>query len=166
VARLPAVPDDQILLPINLFRAMGHAPEVARRYSGLGGAFLFNGTLDPRCRELVINAMAVKLDAPYEWSHHVGMGRAAGVTDDELRAVREGKLDALGDMERACVEYAYRVEDRAVTGADVDGLRGAGLSDEQIAELTLLAGFYGMTARFLTALDVSLDEGHQGFEAP
>lgn len=152
--------------PFNIFRTLANAPQVLKGFGDLGGRLLFRGTLDQRVRELVINAVSCKLDAVYEWSHHVGMARAAGVTDDELRAVREGKLEALDGVERACVEFAHKVDDRTVSDADVDGLRAHGLSDGQIVELAVLAAFYGMTARFLLALDVEIDEGNPDFSQP
>jgi alkylhydroperoxidase family enzyme len=40
------------------------------------------------------------------------------------------------------------------------------LSDEQIVELTVLAGFYGMTARYLLALGVEIDQGNPDFSVP
>jgi alkylhydroperoxidase family enzyme len=150
----------------NIFRAMANAPQVLKGYADLGGRLLMRGTLDPRLREFVINAISVKAGCAYEWSHHLGMGRQAGMTDDDLRALRDGKLEALGDTERLYVTYAHKVDDAAVTDADVDALRDAGLTDEQIVELTVLAGFYGMTARALLALDVEIDEGNPGFEEP
>lgn len=166
MARIPDVPDERSILPVNIFRAMSNAHEVARRYSALGGTLLFKGSLPAKARELVIDAISVKLDCPYEWSHHAPMALDAGAGVDELRALREGRLDALEPYDRACVEYAFKVDDREVADADVAALREAGLSDEQVTELTMLAGFYGMTARFLLAMDVRIDEGHHGFDRP
>ena len=167
MARVPYVDVPEGALPFNIFRAFANAPEVAKGYSSLGGRLLFSGTLEPKIRELVINAISVKLDCAYEWSHHVGMGRDAGITDDELRSLRDGGWDQkLAPLERLCVAYAYKVDDRTVTDADTTELRGAGLSDEQVVELSVLAGFYGMTARVLLALDVGIDEGNPGFDVP
>lgn len=152
--------------PFNIFRVLANAPQVLKGFGDLGGRLLARGTLDARVREIVINAVSCKLQAVYEWSHHVGMARGAGVTDDELRAVRDGRLEALGDLERTCVEFAHNVDDRSVKEADVGALRGLGLGDEQIVELAVLAGFYGMAARVLLALDVEIDEGNPDFSEP
>ena len=150
----------------NIFKSMAHNHHVQKGYGDLGGRLLYRGTLDPRLREIVINAISVKTGCASEWSHHVGIGRQAGMTDDELRAIRDGALGELGDTERLYIDYAHKVEDMQVTDDDVAKLRSAGLSDEQIVELTVLAGFYGMTARYLLALDVAIDEGNAGFDVP
>lgn len=157
---MPRVPYTEAEIPINIFRVFGHVPKLAEAYSKLGGRLLARGSLDPKLRELVINAIAVHLDAPYEWSHHAKMALDTGATTSELEALRDGKDDALAPLERAAVAYARKVDDRTVADGDVEELRGLGLDDERIVELTLLAGFYGMTARFLLAMDVEIDEGN------
>lgn len=146
----------------NIFRVLSHQPEVLRGFMSLGGRLLQRGLLDPRVRELVICAVAVNLGCDYEWSHHVRAARDEGVTDDELRAVRGRKVETLGEAERTAIRYALAVESKAVTDADVDELRRLGLSDPQIVELTILAGFYGMTARLLISMDVAIDQGFEG----
>jgi alkylhydroperoxidase family enzyme len=93
------------------------------------------------------------------------MGRDVGIAEGELRAILTGNHHELGPLERTCVEYALKVEANAVTGADVEALREAGVDDAGIVELTVLAGYYGMTARYLLALDVDLDEGKRGFDS-
>lgn len=147
-------------LPANIFKVFAHRPNLAEAYQKLGGRLLARGVLDPKLRELVIDAVAVHLDAPYEWSHHAQMALDAGATREELEAVRDGRDDALDPLSRTAVAYARKVDDRSVTSSDVDALRDAGLDDASIVELTLLAGFYGMTARFLLAMDVEIDEGN------
>lgn len=166
---MPRVPLHEEDLPVayNIFRAMGHAPTVTKGFSSMGSRLLTQSDLDVRIRELVINAVSLKLNAPYEWSHHAKWLLDSGGTIDELGALKSGDLSSFGPLERTCLEYAYKVEDNSVTDADVEGLRNNGLTDRQIVELTVLAGFYGMTARFLNAMDVQTDDGNpDGFSLP
>ncbi len=154
-------------LPANIFRVMAHAPEVERGYLSLGGRLLGETALDPKLRELVICGIAVQLNAAYEWGHHAKQALEAGATPEELEGIRSGDLTTLGPLERDCVAYARKVDDRMVTDADIDRLRELGLDSRRITELTVLAGFYGMTARFLLAMDVEPDEGTvTDFEMP
>jgi 4-carboxymuconolactone decarboxylase len=159
---MPRVPKVEENLPIefNIFRAMAHSEAVTKGFSSLGGRLLTQTKLDPKVREAVINAISFKLDAPYEWSHHAKMAMDVGATTEDLEAIRAKSFDKLAPSERAAVEYAYKVEDNSVTDGDVDALRNAGFDDEQIVELTVLAGFYGMTARFLNAMGVQVDDGN------
>ena len=166
VARIPFT-DPGKNLGVNIFRVMAHAPEAARGFSSCGSRLLGETKLDDKLRELVIDAISVKLDCPYEWSHHGKWALDVGATPDELEALKTKSYDALGPRERAVVEYAMKVEDNAVTQGDIDGLKDAGFDDQEIVEITLVAGFYGMTARFLNAMDVEYDEGNpQDFAIP
>jgi uncharacterized peroxidase-related enzyme len=166
MARLPFT-DPGRNLNVNIFRVLAHAPEAARGFSSCGSRLLGETKLEPKLRELVIDAISVKLNSPYEWSHHAKWALDVGATPDELEALKSGNHDSLGPLERAVVEYAIKVEDNTVTQDDIDGLKTAGFDEQQIVELTLVAGFYGMTARFLNAMDVEYDEGNpQDFAIP
>lgn len=166
MARLPYT-DPGKNLGVNIFRVMSHAPEAARGFSSCGSRLLGETKLDTKLRELVINAISVELDCPYEWSHHGKWALDVGATPVELEALKSRDLTALGPLERTVVEYALKVEANDVTDADIESLRAAGLDDQEIVEVTLVAGFYGMTARFLNAMDVDYDEGNpQGFALP
>ena len=158
MARLPYTdPGDQ--LPLNIFRLMNHAPKLARSFSEFGGRILARTELDDKLRELAINAISVQLNCPYEWSHHAKWALDVGATVGDLEALKARDHSRLGPLERACVTYALKVDANEVTDADVEELRGAGLSPQEIVELTLAAGFYGLTARFLNAMSTDLDEG-------
>jgi uncharacterized peroxidase-related enzyme len=166
VARLPDT-DPGKNLAVNIFRVMSHAPEAARGFSSCGSRLLGETKLDDKLRELVINAISVELNCPYEWSHHGKWALDVGATAEELEALKAGDLDRLGPTERAVVDYALKVEANEVTDPDIEALRAVGLDDQEIVELTLVAGFYGMTARFLNAMDVEYDEGNpQNFDIP
>ncbi len=166
MARLPLT-DPGKNLGVNIFRVMAHAPEAARGFSSCGSRLLGETKLDDKLRELVIDAISVKLDCPYEWSHHGKWALDVGATPEELEALKTRDHDALGPRERLVVEYANKVEDNAVTQAHIDALEQAGFDEQEIVELTLVAGFYGMTARFINAMDVEYDEGNpQDFALP
>ena len=166
MARLPFT-DPGRNLAVNIFRVLAHAPEAARGFSSCGSRLLGETKLEPKLRELVIDAISVKLNSPYEWSHHAKWALDVGATAVELEALKSGDYSNLGPLERAVVEYALKVEDNTVTQADIDGLLAAGFDEQQIVEITLVAGFYGMTARFLNAMDVEYDDGNpQDFAIP
>ena len=156
MARIPFT-DPGKNLAVNIFKVMNNAPAAAKGFSSLGSRILGETSVDPKLRELVIDAISVKLDCPYEWSHHAKWALDVGATTDELEALKANDLSKLGPLERACVSFAQKVDDNAVADADIEELREQGLNDQHIVELTLTAGFYGMTARFLNAMDVEYD---------
>src|SRR5690606_15343752 len=79
---------------MNLFSTLSRHPKLLKRWSAFGGFLLYGGTLPERDREVVILRTSVLTGADYEWGHHVPIGRRAGLTDDEMRAIAELALDA------------------------------------------------------------------------
>ncbi|MEX2393996.1 MAG: carboxymuconolactone decarboxylase family protein [Actinomycetota bacterium] len=166
MARLPFT-DPGSNLAVNIFRVMNNAPLMAKGFSSLGSRILGQSEVDPKLRELVIDAISVKLNCPYEWSHHAKWALDVGATASELEALKTNDLDALGPLERLVVSYAQKVDDSTVSDDDITELQEGGLSDQHIIELTITAGFYGMTARFLNAMAVEYDaDVPEEFEVP
>src|SRR6266849_178495 len=106
MARLPYLeqsdlaPEFQDLLArnINLFRALAHSPRGARAFSDLGAFIRRKSALDPRLREMAILQVGYLARSPYEYSHHIKIGRDFGVCDDDVRAMiaeTAGKTSAL-----------------------------------------------------------------------
>src|SRR4029079_11027618 len=89
--RVPRLPDaDHGELPaFNIFRQLNHAPKVAGAYARMGGMLLARADLDPKLRELVINAISLALDCDYEWSHHGKWALDVGNTPDDLQALKD-----------------------------------------------------------------------------
>src|SRR5436190_19578052 len=98
---LPPEHQDILARPIALNRAMANSPNAAKAMTGLAMYIRHHSKLDPRLRELAILQVGYLARSPYEYSHHVKLGREAGVTDDDIRAINEEtagrptKLDAL-----------------------------------------------------------------------
>ena len=98
---LPPEHQDILARPIALNRAMANSPNAARAMTGLAMYIRHKSKLDPRLRELAILQVGYLAKSPYEYSHHVKLGREFGVTDDEIRAIgdetagRPTKLDTL-----------------------------------------------------------------------
>jgi alkylhydroperoxidase family enzyme len=143
---------------LNLFRSMGHVPRAMQAYMRYGTALWNAGDLSTRERELAILAVARTRRARYEWHQHVEVGRAAGITADELDAVARGDDCPFPEREQAIMRYASAVATRAVT----DPLFEAAVDvtdTETVVGLTMLAGHYVMTAQILDALSVPIDDG-------
>src|ERR1700751_1111734 len=98
---LPPEHQDILARPIALNRAMANSPNAARAMTHLAMYIRHKSKLDPRLRELAILQVGYLAKSPYEYSHHVKIGREFGVTDDEIRAIgeetagRPTKLDTL-----------------------------------------------------------------------
>ena len=109
--------------------------------------------------------MAWRCAAAYEWGQHVAIARQAGLTDAEILAVADRPDDDAftWSSEEATLLAAV---DQLQTDHVIDDARWAELcavcTDEQLIELTLLAGHYAMLAGALNSFGVELDGDQPG----
>ncbi len=154
--------DEDVLGELNLFRAMGHVPRAMQAYMRLGTALWNAGDLSTRERELAILAVARAERSRYEWHQHVDIGQAAGVTVEELRHIARGDDTPFPEREQAVMRYAEAVARGTVTGPLFAAAREV-TDTETVVGLTMLAGHYLLTARFLDALAVPVDDPFVGW---
>lgn len=74
----------------NLLATLARHPELASAFLRFGGYLLTRSTLPPRVREQVILRVAHRRGCAYEWSHHVALGKRAGLSDADIAAARSG----------------------------------------------------------------------------
>lgn len=141
---------------MHIFRTIAVHPKLFRSWLPLGGRLLQGSTLTPRVREIVILATAARCGSDYEWGQHVGIAREAGLTDDEIRAcARPEDADGWTAEDRAALDAAGQlVADHRITDATWEALVAAGWTDQQLIELTFLAGHYAMLAGMLRSVGV------------
>jgi alkylhydroperoxidase family enzyme len=174
MARLPYL-DQQDLAPehrdllarnINLVRALAHSPNALRAFHGLGEFIRFRSRLDPRLRELAILMVGYVTRSPYEWSHHVEIGRRFGVSDADIRALvdeAEGRPNALEPLARTVLKAAAEMtRDLAVSDATFAQLRER-LDNERAVDLVLTIGFYNAVVRVLASLQIDVEDGYKRY---
>ncbi|MEN9543803.1 MAG: hypothetical protein RLZZ598_636, partial [Pseudomonadota bacterium] len=165
MARLPYLDADQLppehrdLLArnINLARVLVNSPGMARALLGLGKYIRQHSEIDSRLRELVILQVGWMEGSEYEFTHHVKIGREAGVSDDDIRAMiaeTTGQTSALDPLTRAALRGAREmVNGVAMTEATFAEI-SAVLSPGQMIDLVGTIAFYCAVVRLLATLGV------------
>jgi 4-carboxymuconolactone decarboxylase len=130
------------------FNAFLRSPTTGDAVQRLGAAVRFGGALDDRCREIAILTCAHAFAADFERYSHQAIGRAAGLTDQEL-----GDLDTSDEVPASFSEVealVLRLARALVTTEDWSdeeyGAGLAGLGDERLQELLTLVGYYRLIA--------------------
>jgi alkylhydroperoxidase family enzyme len=142
---------------MHIFTTLARQPELFRRWLGFGGALLA-GALPARLRELVILRTAYRFNGEYEWAQHIGIGRAAGVSIEEIAAVG-GDLAAVDwdAIERAALAA---VDETAADGSVGDAtwaVLAERFSEGELIELLMLIAHYMMLTTVLRSLRVGLE---------
>ena len=137
------------------FNAMLLQPALGEALQALGSAVRYRTTLAPRAREIAILVVARVWDSAFERHAHEAVGRVAGLTDDELHALRAGWADAFADPgERLIAQTAAALAVRGdLTDAEFAAARD-GLGLPQVFELTTLVGYYATLAMQLRVFGV------------
>lgn len=128
------------------FNAFLLVPSVGRALQSVGSALRFEGTLSDRIRELAILQVAARWGSTFERTAHESVGRAVGLTEAEMAAVREGRLPELADADEAA---ATRVTAALIDGNVSDDMWAEEvqvLGSATVFELSTIVGYYGTLA--------------------
>ena len=151
LGRLPA--------PANIFNMMAHAQTCLKPVMKLGGTLLGKLELDPKLRELCL-LRAVRLEGgDYEWVQHVPIARDLGATAAQIAALENDDDEAacFDAREKAALRFTREVVvDVRASEATVAEARKH-LSDRELVELILMAGFYIMLARLTETLGIETE---------
>ena len=165
---LPPEHQDILARPIALNRALANSPNAAKAMTVLAMYIRHHSKLDPRLRELAILQVGYLARSAYEYSHHVKLGREAGVTDDDIRAINDEtagkptKLDALSkNVLRAAREMTT---DLAMSDATFAALEKE-LGREKLIDLAMAIAFYNGVVRMLNTLQIDVEPEYQGYLA-
>ena len=170
MARLPYLdeadlkPEDRDLLkrPINLHRMHAHSPGMARPFTALGHHIRYGSTLDPRLRELAILQVGYLTKSPYEYSHHLKIGKDFGVTVDDLAAIEtetNGGTSGLPELDRAVLRAAREMTEGLKASDETFATLQAHFSNEHLVDLITIIAFYNGVVRFLATMDVDVEPG-------
>ncbi|HMN72957.1 MAG TPA: carboxymuconolactone decarboxylase family protein [Rhodoblastus sp.] len=142
----------------NLYRLIGHAPDMLRAWTGLAWP-LRNAAKTPRSlRELMILRGAQIMGADYEWTHHAPMARAAGVPQAKIDALADWRASgAYSEVERAVLRLAEEITEGPGASPEAIAEARAHFSESDIVELVLTSSFYACVGRVLHSLDVPLE---------
>jgi alkylhydroperoxidase family enzyme len=169
MARIPYPPEDDLdaetrgllsaLPPMNLFRMLANAPASMGEFARMGGTILMKSEFDPRKREIAILRIGHITAATYEWTHHVTVGKAVGVTDDEIEKIAcDGPVSSLDEegnlMCRVADEITrdIRLSDEALAELlERYGARGA-------TELILCCCWFNLISRFVESTGIEVEE--------
>lgn len=144
--------------PPAIFTTLGRGRGLFWGWLHFAGRLMPGGKLPRRDTELVILRVAALRGCDYEFSHHVRLGRRAGVTDADVERVKVGsEAEGWTPSERLMLRSAEEL----IATKDLSDQTWADLRssyDERVLiELLLLVGHYDMLATTLMTLRLEPD---------
>lgn len=139
------------------------SPDIGLALAGIGSHMRWGLDLSDRAREAVILAVGYAHDSPFELFAHEPAARAAGWSDDDLGALRAGRVPPGADEEvRVSLEVAWRLLDAATLDAEEYARAAEYLGPVRLFHLVTLVGYYRMVATQLAVFDIQPPDAREG----
>ncbi|WAJ43185.1 carboxymuconolactone decarboxylase family protein [Mycobacterium sp. Aquia_216] len=144
---------------LNVFRILANAPNVFPGWSRMVDELFASPTFSARMREVIVLRVAHLQGSSYELAQHVPMGRAAGLTDEQLDALATGDLDGAGFSadEHAALGVVFELCTTHHLGDDSFAAARAVFGDAPLTELLMIVSCYYGLALVLNAVDLDID---------
>lgn len=153
----------------NILRTHSLNPKALERHLALYDTLLFGRSGVRRAeREALATVVSAENGCAYCVRHHAEALRAYWKDDARVEQLIEAyeELD-LSQRLRAILDYGVALtrDPAAVTEAEVEALRSAGLSDEEILNVNLVTSYFNFVNRIAEGLGVTFTEGEAtGYE--
>ena len=142
-----------------VYATFANHPALFQAIGGLAVHILHGNILPDRAREVAIIRACARARGAYPYRQHVGIGRSAGVTEAEIPVLGQLQPAGLGGDLRVLVEMVdglYRDND---LDDGVWARAQAVFSDDQIMDVILISGFYGLISAVLNVARTPLEPG-------
>jgi 4-carboxymuconolactone decarboxylase len=140
----------------NLLGTLVRHPELTRAFLRFSGYLLSGSTLPPRVREQVILRVAHRRGCAYEWSHHVALGKKAGLTDGEIAAIQSG--DPTDEFDRAVLGAVDELDEKSNLSDATWTALSERLDEKQRMDLIFTIGGYTALAMALNTFGVKVEQ--------
>ncbi|MDG2332613.1 MAG: carboxymuconolactone decarboxylase family protein [Myxococcota bacterium] len=145
---------------LNIFRTLARHPELAKRWLVFANHVLGKSTFPARERELVILRMGWLCQAGYEWGQHVLIGRASGLTDEEIERIADGpEAEGWSDADRWLLRATDELRSDAFLSDPTWQALAEIYSEQQLMDLIFTAGQYNLVSMVLNSVGVQPDAG-------
>ena len=142
----------------NVLATLVRHPELTRAYLRFSTYLLYGSTLPARIREQVILLVAHRRGCTYEWSHHVDLGKEAGLSDSDVAAVQSG--DPTDKFDRAVLSAVDELDEKTDISDQTWAALGERLDERQRMDLIFTVGGYTALAMALNTFGVEVEADH------
>lgn len=132
-------------------------PALTKAFLRFSNHLLFRSTLDARLRELAVLRVAHRKGCEYEWAHHVFIGKAEGLTDDDIAGIQSG--EATDPFDQTVIDAVDELDEQSqITDATWAALCER-LDERQRMDLVFTIGGYGLMAMAYNTFGITPESG-------
>jgi AhpD family alkylhydroperoxidase len=145
--------------PGSIQKALAHRPAMLGSFLGFYASV--GRSLDRKLYEAVYLRVSLINGCHYCTQHHIQGSKRAGLTPEQMKALKEGDYSGFGAPEQVALHYAEKLTrtPNSASDGDLSELKKH-FSDEQIVDLHMLLGLANLTNRVTgpLALEVEFPE--------
>ncbi|MDP2013315.1 MAG: carboxymuconolactone decarboxylase family protein [Actinomycetota bacterium] len=154
VQRLPeAEVPAEMKNPNRIVLAGYNNPEMFKGFASLSGRVHSASRLSDRVREILVLRTLYRVGSSYQCTLHEPVALKAGVTTDELEALKVADFEVFSAAEIAALNFC-EAADGVDTTDELWAKTVAHWSPQEISDMVMLAGFYAMAGRYLLAMGI------------
>jgi alkylhydroperoxidase family enzyme len=159
--------DDDRPKGLNALGTFAHNPEAATAFNTLSAHLLFQSTLLPRYREVLVLRVAARRASEYEWAQHVFIATEEGFRPEQIEQIRTGEVDeSFGPFYGALVTAADELIDDARLSDETWAALAEVLDAPQLLDVVFTVGAYDALAMVLRTFAVPLDDDLRKWASP
>jgi len=139
----------------HIFRLLLNSPGLTDTAQRVGAYLRYGSSLSDRVREFAIVVAAAYWKVDYEWRAHAPLAQKAGILEATLEEVGLGRRPSFtDDTDRIVYDYVTdAIKQSGIDNATFEDARRV-FGDEQMVDLTAIAGYYTMLATFMNAFEL------------
>lgn len=140
----------------NIFLHMGISPSALKAYRGLKDAEEAS-VLSPLLREQIALVVGQANNCAYCLSAHSAIGKSLGLSDSDIKKARAG--ESTDTKNSAILSFAKTLTEKKahLTQAEIDTLKAAGVSDQELIEIIVTVVSNIFTNYFNHIVDPEID---------
>jgi len=145
--RHPRPPRDDRVAGVAALGLLAHHPALARAFASFNGHVLWDTTLTARQRQLLILRVAAKRQASYLWGEHSRSSRHAGLSDEEIKLVRDAPdAPRWAALDAALLRAVDELIDHGIVSDGTWSVLTGELDVEQLIDVVCTVGCYETTS--------------------
>lgn len=145
-------------------RVLINSPRMYRTFVTHLAELVTRTNLPSRDRQIICLRMLELCGDTYELTHHLTISRNAGLTEDEITAIRYGAGDCLTAFDRILLTATAELQRDQYIGPSVWATLATHYTQEQLMEVVFLAGCYQTMAMLTKTFGIALESAPGEFE--
>lgn len=150
----------------NFQRVYANSPKGADAYMTVASYVRDDSTLDPKLRELALLQVGHVTKSAYEFTHHVKVALAAGLTPEQIAAIPDanaGRPTRFSPIELAVLKVAAAVTAGDAVDDETFDFLATTLGNEHLMDLLFVTAHYLGMARLLTTLRIDVEDEYRAY---